>query len=119
MSNYRQDLDPVIEEYICDYVDDTMDPAIAEVFEEYLDDNEEVRAYVEASKRGKGFLQQLSFMSLSTPEKFGQELEDKIKLEQQLDRLEQNFSASTHTGTIVLSIGLIIALLLGGSAILL
>jgi hypothetical protein len=119
MNNNRQDLDPIIEEYVCEYVDDMMEPAVAEVFEEYLEENQEVRAYVESSKRGKRFLQQLSFTGVSNPEKLGRDLEQKIQLEKQLDRMEYNFSASSHSGTIVLTIGLIIAILLGGSAILL
>jgi anti-sigma factor RsiW len=119
MREQWQELDPVIEEYVCDYVEDTMDPAVAEVFEEYLEDHQEVQAYVEATRQGKSYLQGLRFKSLPDPVTFREQLEQKVSLEKQLDEMESGFGGSNPIHNTLTIVSLILMLILGGSVLLL
>ena len=52
-----------LQEYICDYVDGTMDAEIRDNFEAFMNNNQIVKSFVDAARKGKANLSLLKSVS--------------------------------------------------------
>ncbi len=63
MKNFTdKEYHPVIEDYITDYVDDTLETGERDAFEEVLVHDDDLRELAYSAKEGKRLIQQLGFV---------------------------------------------------------
>jgi anti-sigma factor RsiW len=78
MKNFiEKEYHPVIENYITDYVDDTLETGERDAFEEVLVHDDDLRELAFSAKEGKRLIQQLGFVKAD--QKFKRNMLSRIK----------------------------------------